>query len=175
MRPTRTWPSACCGTTEVHINWIERLELNDGTTGRKVLPEIDLADAQDPRERRPNCLALNGGADLPHVRFGCFLLSRGLVVLHPGDDALFYQLLHAAIIHFREIALRLERRQLGPLLPRIEFDEDVALPHRLARLEGDSRHRTRKVRADHDAVNGLHRADHAQSWPATAPFAPQRS
>ena len=95
----------------------------------------------DSRERRADGFALNGGADLAHIRFGLFLLGGGLVVFHPGDDALFYQLLHSAIIDLRQIALRFESSQLGPLFAGVEFDQNVAFPHRLARLEIDFRHR----------------------------------
>ena len=73
----------------------------------------------------------------------------------------FHQLLHAAEIDSRQIALRLEGGQLRPLLPRIELDQDVSLLHGLAGIEVDLRHCTRQIGADHHAVNRFHRADHA--------------
>ncbi len=81
----------------------------------------------------------------------------------------FDQLLHSAVIHFRQITLRFKRSQLCPLLAGIELDQNVAFSHRLARLEVDFHDRTRKVRTDHDAVNGFHRADHSRRrWPLLA-------
>ena len=161
--------------TKVHVNRIERLQLNDRHSRGQVLPEIDLANPENPRERGPNRFSLNGGADCAHIGFGLFLLGGGLVILQPGDDALFYKLLHPAIIDFCQIALRLESGKLRPLFAGVEFDENIAFPYRLAGIKVNFRHRSWKVGADHHAVDRLHGADHRRSRRPLLRSAPQRS
>ncbi len=67
-----------------------------------------------------------------------FVLGRRAVVFGARDDVVFQKALHAIEIRARQIALRLGRGELRPLLTRVELDEHFALPHGLAGIERDA-------------------------------------
>ena len=70
--------------------------------------------------------------------------------------------MHPVECDSRQIALSFSGRQLGALLSRVELDEDVSLPYRSARIEGDSIDRAGEIGADRYSLNGGHRSDDAQ-------------
>ena len=84
-----------------------------------------------------------------------------MVIFHPRDNAGIYQLLHPAEIQACKLALRFKRSQLGSLLSGIKLDQNFPLVDRLAGIEVDSCDGTRKIGANHDAVDSFRCADHA--------------
>ena len=73
-----------------------------------------------PGERRADRLALDRGADLADPRLGLPLLGGRAIELGARDHALVQQPLHPVEVEPRQLALRLDRRELRPLLPRVE-------------------------------------------------------
>src|ERR1700722_5102098 len=117
---------------EVHINRIQRLQRDDGLTGSEVLSEIDLANAQNTGERSVNRFSRDCGTNLAYIGFGGVLLRRNVVGFLPRRDALLHELLGAVEIDFREIALRFGSGELGALLARVEFNQNISDLYRLA-------------------------------------------
>ena len=111
---------------------MQRLERHDRVTGRQVLPQVDLANAEDARKRRPNGLARDGGADLGDPCLRRLLLGRRPVVIRPRDRALVDQALHALEVQAGEIPIGFDRGQLRLLLAGVELHEHVSLAHGLA-------------------------------------------
>src|SRR2546426_6017580 len=139
---------------EIHINRIQRLQRNNCVTSRKVLPQVDLADAKDPRKRRPNRLSRDCGLDLSDLCLRLFLLSRRPVVVRSGNRAVLYQALETLEVETGKIALGLDRSELGLLLPCVELDEHVALMKRPSGFKRDAIDNARQVGAYGNALNG---------------------
>ena len=78
------------------------------------------------------------GADLADARVALARVGDGAIEFGARDDVLVEQPLHALEADPRELALRLGRRQLRPLLARVEQREHVAFADRAARTEGRS-------------------------------------
>src|SRR6266542_74864 len=123
------------GHGEVHVDRIERLERHDRRSARQVLAEVDLADPQDPSERRPDGLAFDRGADLADLGPALRVLRRGLVVVRLGDDSFLEQAAHSVEVDVGKLLLRLRGGQLRALLARVQLHEDGAFPDRLSGIE----------------------------------------
>ncbi len=137
---------------------MQRLQRPERIARGQVLAEIDLADAEQSRERRADRLARDRGANLADLRVGLPLFRGGAIELGLRDDAIAQQTLHALIVQAGEIALRFDRGQLRALLPRVELGEDVAAAHRASRIERELVDDAGKVGADGDALHGGHGA-----------------
>ena len=133
-----------------------------GSPRRQVLPQVDLADAEEARERRPDRLAVDGRPNLADAGVRLALFGRGPVELGLRDDALLQQPLHALEVDARQVTLRFRRCHLRPLLARIEQREDVSGADVLSRVERNSLDRSRQVGADRHALHGGEGADRAQ-------------
>src|SRR6266536_1466991 len=147
------------GHGEVHVDRIEGLERHDRGSPGQVLTEVDLANPQDPGERRPDGLPFDRGADLADLGSALRVFRRGLVIVRLGNDSLLEQATHPVEIDAGELLLRLRRGQLRALLPRVQLHEDGALPDRLPGIEVDLVHDAGQVRADRDAVHRGHGSD----------------
>ena len=91
------------------------------------------------------------------------VLSRILVVVHLGNDARFYQLLHAVEISVCKVVLRLGRSQLSSLLSGVELHEHVARLDRCPGFEVDLLHDAGQIRAHGDAAHGNHTSNCVES------------
>ena len=109
--------------------------MTSGSPPARYWPEIDLAEAENSRERRADRLPLDHGADFPDLRVGLPIFGGRAVELGARDDALVEQPLHPIEREPRQFALRLERGQLRLLLPRVEHGQHVARAHGLPGLE----------------------------------------
>ncbi len=143
---------------EVHIDRAQRLQLDDRVSVFQVLPDVDLADAEDAGKRRADRLAIDRRANLADARLALLLLRRGTVELRFGHHLLGEQALHAVVVQLRQVALGLDRRQLRPLLTGVELDEHFTGAHVASGVEIDSLDHARQIGADRDA---LHRGDSA--------------
>ena len=151
------------GYSEIHINRIERLQRHDRITRRQILTKIDLSNSQHSGKRRTNHLALNGRLGLGNISFRLLLLGYRRVEVRAGDYSGVQQLLHAVEIGFRQIALRFEGSQLGALLTRVQFNQNISLMHVLAGIEQNLVHSSGQVGAYGHAVHRFHGADYAHS------------
>ena len=112
-----------------------------------------------PGERRADRLALDRGADLADLRLGLPVLGRRAIELGARDHALVEQPLHPLEVQARELALRLDGRELRLLLPRVEHRQHLAGADRLAGVERDPFDGAGQVGAHGHALHGRHRAD----------------
>src|SRR5581483_2860040 len=115
---------------------------------------------------RADGLARNGRAYFSYLGLSRFLLCGGIVILRARDNVLLYEFLHSAVIHFGQVALRLDVGQLSPLLTRVELHQYVAGVHLLARLEIDAVYGIRKIGTDRDIMDRYCCANHIHGrWP----------
>ena len=66
---------------EVDVDRIERLQANQRISGREVLPEIHLPDAEQAGERRADRLPVDCRANLADTRVGLARLGRRAIEL----------------------------------------------------------------------------------------------
>jgi hypothetical protein len=141
---------------------MQRLQRDQRVAAGQVLPEVHLANAEDPGERRPDPLPLDGRTDLAHPRFHLSMIGRGAVELGARDDAFVEQTLHPLEVERGEVALRFGRRQLRLLLARVEDGEHRTFANRLPGVKGDAVDRAREIGTDRHALNRRHGADGAE-------------
>src|SRR5581483_10782936 len=147
------------GNTEIDVNGVKRLQGHDGRACRQVLAKIHLTNPEDAGKWRTNRLALNRCPQLGDISLGLSLVGTGLVIIRLRDDPLAGQLLSAAVVQLREIALGFHRSQLGALLPGVQLDQNVPLVNKLPGLELNLGDGSRKVGAHRDALNRLNGSD----------------
>ena len=107
--------------------------------------------------------ALNRRFGLGYIGFRLLLLGNRRVKIGARDYSGIQQLLHAAKIGSRQIALRFQGSQLRAFLTHIQFNQDISLMHVLAGLEQNLVDSSRQIGAYGHAVHRFHGADYAHS------------
>src|SRR5205823_13665815 len=97
---------------EVDVDGIQSLQRHQRVAAGQVLSEVDVADAEDARERRLDCLSIDRGADLADARVALSKIRLRTIELGLRDDVLTEEPLHPLEIDPREVALCLGRGDL---------------------------------------------------------------
>ena len=139
---------------KVDVDRIERLERHHRVASRQVLSAVDVADAEQAGERRPDGLALDRRPDLADAGVALAGVGDRAIELSARDDVLVEQPLHAVEVHPRQFALGFGGCQLCLLLPRVEASQQLAFVHRLARVECDELDGAGKIGTDRHALHG---------------------
>src|ERR1700688_1694212 len=104
-------------------------------------------------------LASDGSLDVVDLSLSGFLLGGGVVELRLRNDARLDQLLRAAILNARQIALGFQVGELRLFLANIEIDQNVSLMYRLAGFEVNLVDSPRQIGAHRDPLDCGRRPD----------------
>jgi len=152
------FPERLLRRVEIHIHRVERLQRHELHSGGNVLPDVDSAYPQAPREGRAHKLSVHEGLLLSQLCLGA-LEVRGVRIYHSPAHRLDLQLFPVAlVIGFRELDRRRERLQSRQVRFVVELHQRRALLNFLPGLKVNGGNDTGDFGRDVGAAHRPHRS-----------------